>query len=212
MEAEFWHDIWAKNQIAFHESQPNQLLVKHFKELKVDQGSRVFVPLCGKTLDMVWLLSRGLQVVGCELSETAVEQFFAELEVEPTIENGGSITLYSAENIDIIVGDIFALSAATLGTIDVIYDRAALVALPEPLRSEYTEHLVNITASAKQLLITFEYDQQRMDGPPFSIDINKVQQYYSSKYQLTVLESEPFPDKLKGVCDAVEHICLLVKR
>ena len=74
MEASYWHERWGENRIAFHEKQANALLVEHFKRLELDAGARVFVPLCGKTLDIGWLLGRDLRVVGVELSELAVQQ------------------------------------------------------------------------------------------------------------------------------------------
>ena len=212
MQTEFWQQLWAKNEIAFHESQPNELLVKYFKRLDLHAGNRVFLPLCGKTLDIAWLLSQKIHVLGAELSKTAVQQLFSELGLEPTTTNCGTFTRYTAQNIDIFVGDIFDLSAKDLGAVDAIYDRAALVALPEPTRSQYTQHLMEVTKSAIQLLITFDYDQSKMDGPPFSIDVNKVQQYYSNAYNVTPLESKIVPGKLKGICAADEQIWLLCNK
>ena len=169
MDASFWHQRWEKNEIGFHESEANPLLVKYFKVLSLAKGRRVFVPLCGKTLDISWLLSNGYRVTRAELSRIAVEQLFAGLRVEPKISGVGQVDHYSASNIDIFVGDIFALSSKILGQVDAIYDRAALVALPEQLRSRYAAHLTEMTANAPQLLLTYEYDQHVMEGPPFSI-------------------------------------------
>ena len=211
MQAEFWHQRWANNQIGFHESQPNPLLVTYFEKLNLQAGSRVFLPLCGKTLDIAWLLSQRVHVLGAELSETAVKQFFGDLGIEPTITSCGALTRHSAQNIDIYVGDIFDLSAEQLGAVDAIYDRAALVALPEPIRSQYTQHLVEITKSASQLLIAFDYDQSQMDGPPFSINADKVRSYYANTYSVTRLESKAVPGKLKGKCEAEEQLWLLHK-
>lgn len=211
METEFWEQLWAKNEIGFHESKPNTLLVKYFEKLNLQAGSRVFLPLCGKTLDIAWLLSQGVHVLGAELSETAVQQLFGDLGVEPTT-TGGSLTRYTAQNIDIFVGDIFELSSKELGEVDAIYDRAALVALPESTRSQYTQHLMEVSKSAIQLLITFDYDQREMDGPPFSINADKVHHYYSNTYSITPLDSKTVPGKLKGVCEAEEQIWLLGKK
>lgn len=211
MQAEFWHQRWANNQIGFHESKPNPLLVTYFEKLNLQAGSRVFLPLCGKTLDIAWLLSQRVHVLGAELSETAVKQLFRDLGIEPTITSCGALTRHSAQNIDIYVGDIFDLSAEHLGAVDAIYDRAALVALPELIRSQYTQHLVEVTKSASQLLIAFDYDQSQMDGPPFSINADKVRSYYSNTYSVTRLESNAVPGKLKGKCEAEEQVWLLHK-
>jgi hypothetical protein len=131
MDASFWREKWARNQIAFHEAQVNPLLVAHFQRLALPAGSRIFVPLCGKTLDIPWLLARGHRVAGIELSEIAVQQLFRDLGVTPRLTVLGTITRYSAPGLDIFHGDIFDLSRDGLGAVDAVYDRAALVALPE---------------------------------------------------------------------------------
>lgn len=209
MEASFWFQRWEKNDIGFHESEANPLLVKHFKALSLAQGSRVFLPLCGKTLDIAWLLSNGYRIAGAELSATAIEQLFAELGVEPKISEVGEVNHYSAKNIDIFVGDIFALSSKMLGSVDAIYDRAALVALPGEIRSRYTAHLTEITDKASQLLLSFEYDQNLMEGPPFSVSKDEVNQHYRDSYDLTLIVSTNVPGGLKGKCPAKENVWLL---
>ncbi|SDZ91486.1 thiopurine S-methyltransferase [Microbulbifer marinus] len=209
MEANFWHRKWADNEIGFHASEANPLLVKYFSELSLAENSRVFVPLCGKTLDIGWLLANGYRAVGAELSRLAIEQLFEELGVEPAIAQIGNTLHFSAEAIDIFVGDIFDLSADTLGKVDAIYDRAALVALPEEMRKRYSEHLLEITHGAPQLLITFEYDQSLQPGPPFSISNAEVERHYGDHYQLTLAESQDVPGGLKGKCAAMENAWLL---
>jgi thiopurine S-methyltransferase len=145
MEASFWHNRWQTNQTGWHERAVNPLLITHFPSLNVPLGGRVFVPLCGKSLDLGWLLSRGYAVAGAELSDLAVTQLFAELGIEPIISAVGKLRLFQGEKIDIFVGDLFDLSREILGPVDATYDRAALVALPEPTRARYTEHLKAIT-------------------------------------------------------------------
>ena len=211
MDASFWHQRWGKNDIAFHESAANPLLVKYFKDLSLVKGSRVFLPLCGKTLDIPWLLSKGYRVAGVELSKMAVEQLFTELGVEPTISRVGEVDHYSANNIDIFVGDIFELSSKMLGPVDAIYDRAALVALPEEMRNRYTAHLIMLTDKAPQLLICYEYDQSLMEGPPFSVSDKEVDQHYRDNYDLTLMVSTNVPGGLKGKCVAKENVWMLKK-
>ena len=209
MNIDFWKQTWEKNEIGFHESEPNPLLAAYLKELNVVEGSRVFIPLCGKTLDIVWLLSKGYQVAGAELSQLAIEQLFIGLGVEPQISECGNAFRYGAKNIDIFVGDIFDLSNEVLGPVDAIYDRAALVALPEEMRKRYTKHLLEITGAAAQLLITLEYDQSLMDGPPFSLNGDEVNRHYIDAYDLALLESISLPGGLKGICAATENVWLL---
>jgi thiopurine S-methyltransferase len=209
VEASFWHQRWEKNNIAFHESEANPLLVKYFKELSLVKGSRVFLPLCGKTLDIPWLLSDGYRVAGAELSKIAIEQLFTELGIEPKISRIGAVDRYGATNIDIFVGDIFDLSSKMLGRVDAIYDRAALVALPEVMRNRYAAHLTEITDKAPQLLICYEYDQSLMEGPPFSIGNEEVNRHYIDNYDLTLMASTNVPGGLKGKCMAKENVWLL---
>jgi thiopurine S-methyltransferase len=209
MDGSFWHRKWERNEIAFHEREANPLLVTYFKELSLPEGSRVFLPLCGKTRDIHWLLSHGYRVAGSELSQIAIEQLFSELGAEPSITAIDQISRYSASNIDIFVGDIFRLSRSVLGQIDAIYDRAALVALPEPMRDRYAAHLIEITDRAPQLLISYDYDQRLLDGPPFSVSNEEVGRQYQESHDLKLLASADIKGGLKGKCAAAEHVWLL---
>lgn len=188
MEADFWLDKWKTKKIGFHKSEANPTLVKHFGTLNMVQGARVFLPLCGKTLDIAWLLSNGYQVTGAELSEIAIKELFDELGLTPQITDIDNLKLYSGDNIDIFVGDIFDLTAGRLGQIDATYDRAALVALPQDIRGQYVAHISRITGNATQLLLTFEYDQAKQSGPPFSVTEDEVKYHYDSTYEMHVLE------------------------
>jgi len=208
MEHSFWHDRWASGRIGFHEREPNPLLVKHFPALSVPENGRVFVPLCGKTLDIAWLLSRGHRIVGAELSELAIEQLFEDLGVEPAISDMGNLKRYSADSIDIFVGDVFNLTADMLGAVDAVFDRAAFVALPEHMRAAYAPHIASITGHAPQLLISFEYDQSLFDGPPFSIEIQELQTLYGGSYQLSSLARVDIAGGMRG-SDATENVWLL---
>jgi thiopurine S-methyltransferase len=211
MDASFWHKKWERNEVAFHEREANPLLVKYFDDLALPKGSRVFLPLCGKTLDIEWIRSRGYRVAGSELTAIAIEQLFSELGVEPVITANDGMSRYSAESIDIFVGDIFHLSSGILGQIDAIYDRAALVALPETMRSRYAGHLTEITNHAPQLLITYHYDQRVLSGPPFSVSNEEVTRHYQSGYDLKLLASTEVTGGLKGKCAARENVWLLKK-
>jgi len=209
MDPAFWHQRWEKNEIGFHEGQTNPLLVKHFRELSLAKGRRIFVPLCGKTLDISWLLSKGFLVAGAELSQLAIEQLFMELGVQPEILRVGELEQWSANNLDIFVGDIFALSKKMLGPVDAIYDRAALVAFPREMRNRYTAHLTEITGRAPQLLISYEYDQSLKEGPPFSVSHEEVHRQYASRYDVTLVTSTDVAGGLKGKVSAKENVWLL---
>jgi thiopurine S-methyltransferase len=209
VDASFWREKWERNEIAFHEPKANPLLLAHFDSLPLPPASRIFVPLCGKTLDIHWLLSRGHRVAGAELSQIAVQQLFSDLGVTPSMTTIGKLTRYSAPGIDIFQGDIFDLSREDLGTVDAVYDRAALVALPETLRTRYASHLAQIVERAMQLVICFTYDQRLLSGPPFSVNGAEVTRLYQGYYGFKLLGSAEVVGGLKGKCPALEYVWLL---
>ena len=209
MEFNHWHDRWEQNQIGFHEGQPNVLLVEYFSALALDKGSRIMLPLCGKTVDIHWLLEQGYQVVGIELSEIAVKQLFEDLATTPTITEVGALKRYEATNVVIYVGDFFELTEEALGAVGLVYDRAALVALTEPQRKRYTAHLRLITQNAPQLVICYEYDQSMVAGPPHSISAEEMRQHYAEYFELKHLAEVPVEGGLKGKCPSTEHVWYL---
>jgi thiopurine S-methyltransferase len=208
MEASFWHERWANNQINWHESDFHPQMTAHFHALALPHGSRVFVPLCGKTRDIAWLLQQGYAVVGSELSETAVQQLFAELGVEPAVTQSGAVRRYAAKGLEVFAGDIFALTSPQIGNIAAIYDRAALVALPPQMRERYARLLMTLTGNAPQLVICFEYDQKAMAGPPHSVPAAEMWQHYGKAYRLTLAHVRDVAGTLKGT-PAVELAWLL---
>lgn len=209
MNPDFWHEKWQQNDIGFHLNQANPQLLKHFNALQLQTGDSIFLPLCGKTLDIAWLLSQGLMVTGIELNEMAVQQLFAGLQLTPTIKADGKLTKYCANNINIFVGDFFALSQQQLGHVDAVYDRAALVALPKTLRLEYSQHLLATSQSAKQLLVVFNYEQNALQGPPFAIADEEVAEHYGQSHTLQKIDSSKVQGRLKGQVEAVENVWLL---
>lgn len=210
MQHDFWHQKWAKNEIGFHLPNANPLLVTFFSALTLKANARVFLPLCGKTFDIAWLLNAGYQVVGVELSQTAIDDLFKQLHLTPVITQQDQMLHYSAKNIDIFVGDIFRLTPALVGKIDAVYDRAALVALPESMRHQYSKHLCVLSHHAPQLLICFEYDQTIHAGPPFSISPESVLLHYGATHSIHCLASHAMPNGLKGQFPATEAVWHLV--
>ena len=219
MNSEFWQQRWQEGRIGFHKSDVNPELIKYFSNLALPIGSRVLVPLCGKSIDMVWLACAGYDVVGIELVESAVQAFFAEQNITPTITEftsaadkstlkryqgqlaGQTITLWAA--------DIFALSTIDIGDIDAVYDRAALIALPANMRADYSRHIVKLSDNAPQLLITLNYDQSKKDGPPFSITQQQLHQYYSADYKIVELASNSSTLNAASEILVTEHAWLL---
>jgi thiopurine S-methyltransferase len=212
MDANFWQQKWQKGEIGFHESAVNQLLVANFDKLRLPQGARLLLPLCGKTLDIGWLLANGYRVAGAELSQLAVDALFAELGVVPQITEVGALKHYSAGNIDIFNGDVFALNAALLGQVDAVYDRAALVALPAEVRPRYAAHIRALSHDAPQLLVTFEYDQSLRSGPPFSVTTEEVERLYADGYAQEVVERREVAAAPNGRPAATEVVRYLQPR
>lgn len=212
MEPDFWRARWEAKQIGFHEGKPNAYLARHLGSLGLAEGARVFVPLCGKTRDIAYLLALGFNVAGAELSRIAVEELFAELEVSPAITEERGLVRFSAPGVAIFQGDVFALSADTLGPVDAVYDRAALIALPPDMRARYAGHVAAITGTAPQLLVTIDYDQSLVGGPPFAVPAAEVQALHDARYKVTQLESLTRPEALKGQWEATEEVHLLERR
>ncbi len=210
MHADFWHKLWDTNDIGFHADDVNTFLLTFFSYLELKENSRVFIPLCGKTLDIEWLLNKGYRVVGAELNEKAIKELFSSLKLEVTVKKRGSLTLYTAKNIDIFVGDIFELDKETLGSVDAIYDRGAIVALPTEMRNKYTSLLLNITANAPQLVISYEYDQDLMEGPPFSVKESQLKDYYNEYYDFKLMQSSK--PKAFEELDISETVWLLTRK
>lgn len=208
MQPEFWLERWRNKQTGFHEPTPHSLLVAHFAALALEAGSRVFVPLCGKSLDIDWLLARGHRVAGAELSEDAVREVFDRLGLHPDVQPQGALVRWSAGDLDLFTGDIMELQAGQLGEVAAVYDRAALIALPSPMRAPYAAQLTRITRAAPQLLITLEYDQACMDGPPFPVTAAEVARLYADR-TATLLAGTDVPGGLKGRCAATENAWLL---
>lgn len=204
MHPQFWHTRWAKNQIGFHESAVNPLLVAHVEVLGVPRGARFFLPLCGKTLDIGWLLSRGYKVAGVELSPLAVAQLFDQLGARPVVSRVDGLERHSADGVDVFVGDIFDLPAHALGSVDAVYDRAALIALPPAMRRHYTQHMQRLAGNAPHLLVTLDYDQAVVEGPPFSVPAAEVAAIFTPRMPVLV-SSQQVPGGLKGKCPATEN-------
>ncbi len=175
-----WHDSWREGRIGFHQSNVNTDLVANEERFLAGGSHRILVPLCGKTVDLAWLAERGHEVVGVELVPQAVEEFFAEQQLTATEREVNGLRVVSADNLQIVIGDFFAVTSEHFGLFDRIWDRAALVALPEEVRGTYAQHLRTLVVSGAVLLQNvFEYDQSKMDGPPFSIPDKEVRTHYN---------------------------------
>ena len=195
MDPDFWHERWETSRIGFHMDAVNPWLVRYWPTLGVNRGGRVFVPLCGKSLDLLWLLEQGYRVTGVEISRIAVEAFFSENRLEPLTEPAGRFTRWRCDGLDVLCGDFFDLDKSLLGTLDAVYDRAALIAMPPAMRPRYAAHLAGLTdRKTRGLLITLEYKQLEMAGPPFSVSADEVNRLFSDNYSI---ECMAFTDVLE---------------
>lgn len=240
MDAAFWLEKWSQGQIGFHAAKPNALLVEHVGELLAAptategatrstgaQGAiglpasrvrRVYVPLCGKSLDLHFLRGAGFdEVVGTELSPLATEAFFAEAGLKPEVRMHDGWREFVAPGIRIIEGDIFTLPPGAIPPCDAAYDRAALVAMDPARRPAYINHLKSVLRPGSPiLLIAFNYDTSRMSGPPFSVDAAVVHECFPPPASPRLLgtreliNSEPrFRDRglssIREECWVLEH-------
>lgn len=189
MDQEFWLQRWREGRIGFHQSRVLPLLQKHWPALALPEGSRIFVPLAGKSLDMIWLAAQGYRVLGVEISALAVAQFFAENGLTPDVHESRYGVHHRVGDIELIRGDAFALDEAALAACAGVYDRAALIALPVDLRRRYVDELyARLPAHCRGLLVTLEYPQHEKAGPPFSVEETEVRTLYPPRWSVDRLE------------------------
>ena len=191
MQASFWIEKWKKSEIGFHKSDIDTNLMQFWSCLGLRLGQQVFVPLCGKSLDMLWLAGQGHKVIGVELSPLACEAFFAENKLTPRLFREGTFEVWSADEIRILQGDFFDLGRENLADCAGVYDRASLVALPPEMRERYFRHLAAILPlAAKMLLLTMEFDQTQRPGPPFAVSEAEVRKLYELLYKMKLLHTQ----------------------
>lgn len=214
MDASFWISAWEEGRTGFHQTQFNTKLTKYFPTFSPKAKQKVLVPLCGKTKDMIWLKDQGLVVTGVELYQEAVESFFVENNLLPTTEIKDPFTLYHSENITLLVGDFFKLAPSQ--SYDFIYDRASLVALPQQMRAAYARVISHsLKVGGKYLLVVFEYDQTKLEGPPFSISDDEVRRLYQDEFSIELMESESLATdegKFQAINSLKQNVYILEKK
>lgn len=199
MDAEFWRGAWSRQQIGFHNVKTNPYLMKFWPRFDLDAATAVFVPLAGKSVDMVWLAEQGHNVIGVELSEIAVQAFFDENDLSPTKRQDGALVRWESGNITIFCGDFFDLTQEQVGVLTAVYDRASMVALPLEMRQRYVARMAKLLpVGAQTLLIVFDYDQQKMSGPPFSVTRSEVDALYRPMFSVTHLQTKDILSKAPG--------------
>ncbi len=216
MDNDYWHQRWQLNNVEFNQAQPNKLMQRYLSNLK--PGYRILVPLCGKSIDMIWLAGQGCKVVGVELSHVACQSFFNENKIPVETNTLNGITIFHSDSITLIAGDFFKMDTALFEKVDGVYDRAALIALPSKLRVPYVKQIhAFLTDKASVFLITTAYNQAEMQGPPFSIGADEVTALFSHNFDILQLYdaniAEIPPHLLgKGLLRAAEQVYVLTKK
>jgi thiopurine S-methyltransferase len=198
MEHGFWADRWQSGQIGFHQGRPNDLLLAHHQAVLAGCHS-LYLPLCGKAVDLMWLAQQGHAVIGCEFVPAAVDQLFAEHHLSPRTDAVGPFVRHRAAvppgDVTVLVGDAFALTPASLGEgglVEGIYDRAALIAVDPKTRARYVQTLATaLRPGGRMLLITLTYDQARLDGPPWSVPQGTVEELFAADFTIEHLQTRP---------------------
>ena len=207
-----WHERWVTEQIGWHRPVYNDMMVKHWASIGAKPYGTVLVPLCGKSLDMVWLAERGHNVIGLEMVELAVETFFRERNLTPEKATIQQHTTYRSGPYTVYQGDALALEANTL-QVDAWYDRAAMIALPATARDGYVQQLRDQTSPrAVGLLITYAYPQEEMEGPPFSLPDEEVYRLFSDGFTVERLEKMQLEDERGRGLSAISSSVFKIQR
>ena len=210
-----WESRWQEGRIGFHLPEVNSYLLRYFDKLLTQDTESVFVPLCGKTLDLPWLARRTKKVVGIELVHKAVQEFFKENKLTHSIQKSGKLNLFSNDNIDLFQGDFFDLNKAQTSLFEAIYDRGSIVAFDRSERQRYVNHLMSfLKPGGRILLITLEYDQNKMTGPPFSVSADEIKCLYTPYGVLDLLETSDILDerfRKKGLDGLLERVFQFMK-
>ena len=211
-----WESRWQEGRIGFHLPEVNSYLLRYFDKLLTQDTESVFVPLCGKTLDLPWLARRIKKEVGIELVHKAVQEFFKENKLTHSIQKSGKLNLFSNDNIDLFQGDFFDLNKAQTSPFEAIYDRASIVAFDRSERQRYVNHLMSfLKPGGRILLITLEYDQNKMTGPPFSVPTDEIEWLYAPYGILKLLEtSDIFDERFRknGLDGMLERVFQFIKQ
>jgi thiopurine S-methyltransferase len=214
----YWIARWSEGRTGFHRASVQPWLVEHVAKLAPKGDERVLVPLCGKSVDLAWLESRGHRVLGVDVAEQALREFLVAQRRTATERASAPFTVFATGSLELWCGDFFALDPARHGTFPAIFDRAALIAFPEDRRAEYARKIVSLLApGGRLLLVAMEYDQQKWAGPPFSVTRAEIARRYGDACTLEPLAEKSLLDeepvwRERGVDRLVETLTLLRRR
>lgn len=215
MDLEDWSGRWQNDQIGFHQPEVSGFLTKYAEQAwGAGPVGRVFVPLCGKSLDMVFLAERANTVIGVEYVEQAVQDFFVEQGLLPEVTGEGP-RRFTSGKYTLFAADFYAMTNDHIGSIDAVFDRASLVALDPTTRKKYANHMSSLLRpGAEVLLVTFDYDQTQMNGPPFAVSGEDVNRLYQDDFTVEHLETRDSLDAMfqtRGLDAMTESVFLLTR-
>lgn len=199
MDPSFWLANWEKGQTGFHLPGVNPVLLRHWKELGLESAKSVLVPLCGKSVDLSYLRSLGHQVMGLELSPIAVKELWTAMGATPQRHEERGLVFWESDGIEVIEGDFFEIRPEDIQCPSVVYDRAALIAMPLELQSRYANHVMCLAQGAPIFLVTFDYKPGEMAGPPFPISRSRLGELFDHHYKITLIESRDALDDNAGL-------------
>ncbi|MGE0616577.1 MAG: thiopurine S-methyltransferase [Bacteriovoracia bacterium] len=188
---DFWRDLWKANDSPWHQAEPESLLARHAPP---GAGKRALVPLCGKSVDLLWLMRQGFEVTGVELSEIPCRMFFEESGLPYRVEKRDGFSVFQGEHIQIWCGDFFQVPDSALAHADYLYDRAALIALPPQVREKYAARIAKL---APRLMHIIGREGRGMpdEGPPFRVDESEIRRLYSADFAIDILQSYERPSR-----------------
>lgn len=199
MEKEFWLNVWQGGVLGFHRNEYHPKLIQNLKKIKLPENARSFVPLCGKSLDMIYLLSLGQKVSAIEICPIAVNSFFEENNIHFNKSQKENLTLFHNDELNIYCGDYFELEKSSLGQIDFVYDRASNIALPPDMRKKYYKKMAELTNEGTQFLIlNFEHSSDTYQGPPFAVFPEEIEKEYGQYFDLEFEILDSWQQEIKG--------------
>ena len=218
MDPKFWHERWSRGEIGFHQHDFNAYMQDFTERLELRPGAHIFVPLCGKSLDMLWLRRQGYRVTGVEISLQAVEDFFSENGLTARVSSIPGGQLFQADGLNLYCADFFTTGFNGMASIDAVYDRAALVALPPDMRKAYAPRLDGLLEpGVRIMLVTLEYPEDEMRGPPFAVPLDEINELFSETCSIEPLHVEECLDReprfrQKGLTQLTERVLLLERK
>ncbi|MES0489573.1 MAG: thiopurine S-methyltransferase [Leptospirales bacterium] len=218
MDIKFWKERWEKGQTGFHQSEINLHLQTFWSSMGLKPGQRVFVPLCGKSLDLLWFLEKGFAVTGIEISEIAVNSFFEENNLQALEHNSEGMNYFNCKELSLICGDYYSLSSDMMEPIHAVYDRASLIAMPPEMRVSYAKHMGELVLPGTPiLLVSIEYNQSEMSGPPFAVHSKEVDSLYENDFDVEIIDTKDILNEYpqfrdRGLSGLKEVIYKLVRK